>query len=136
MRIDESNFDTFDKVQKICGYNYNIMWTDSHNLKGYVDPDVMLDMMDDLMCEIDRLQEQLEKKSIDKLKREIEAKKDEIEEVEKINPNHGDLSFLYWQLHNLKEELWEAKKESANRKDEKDIEETMKKVLEEEIEIL
>jgi protein subunit release factor A len=135
MRIDDSNFETFDKVQKICGYNYDIVWTDSHNLKGHVDPDVMLDMIEDLICEIHRLQEQLEKKSIEKLKREIEAKKDEIEEVEKINPNHADLSFLYWQLHNLKEELWDAQREKANEKDEKEIKEVMNKINEE-IEVL
>lgn len=135
MRIDESNFETFDTVQKLCGYNYDIIWTDSHNLKGHVDPDVMLDMIEDLICEIHRLQEQLEKKSIDKLKREIEAKKKEIEEVEKINPNHADLSFLYWQLHNLKEELWDAQKEKTNEKDEKEIKEVMNKINEE-IEVL
>lgn len=135
MRIDDSNFETFDKVQKICGYNYDIVWTDSHNLKGHVDPDVMLDMIEDLICEIHRLQEQLEKKSIEKLKREIEAKKKEIEEVEKINPNHADLSFLYWQLHNLKEELWDAQKEKTNEKDEKEIKEVMNKINEE-IEVL
>ena len=135
MRIDDSNFETFDKVQKICGYNYDIVWTDSHNLKGHVDPDVMLDMIEDLICEIHRLQEQLEKKSIEKLKREIEAKKDEIKGVEKINPNHGDLSFLYWQLHNLKEELWDAQREKANEKDEKEIKEVMNKINEE-IEVL
>jgi protein subunit release factor A len=135
MRIDESNFETFDAVQKLCGYNYDIIWTDSHNLKGHVDPDVMLDMIEDLICEIHRLQEQLEKKNIDKLKREIEAKKKEIEEVEKINPNHADLSFLYWQLHNLKEELWDAQKEKTNEKDEKEIKEAMNKINEE-IEVL
>lgn len=135
MRIDESNFETFDKVQKICGYNYDIIWTDSHNLKGHIDPDVMLDMIEDLICEIHRLQEQLEKKSIEKLKREIEAKKKEIEEVEKINPNHADLSFLYWQLHNLKEELWDAQREKTNEKDEKEIKEVMNKINEE-IEVL
>jgi protein subunit release factor A len=135
MRIDESNFETFDTVQRLCGYNYDIVWTDSHNLKGHVDPDVMLDMIQDLICEIHRLQEQLEKKSIEKLKREIEAKKDEIEEVEKINPNHADLSFLYWQLHNLKEELWDAQREKTNEKDEKEIKEVMNKINEE-IEVL
>jgi protein subunit release factor A len=135
MRIDESNFETFDTVQRLCGYNYDIVWTDSHNLKGHVDPDVMLDMIEDLICEIHRLQEQLEKKSIEKLKREIEAKKDEIEEVEKINPNHADLSFLYWQLHNLKEELWDAQREKTNEKDEKEIQEVMNKINEE-IEVL
>lgn len=135
MRIDDSNFETFDTVQKLCGYNYDIVWTDSHDLKGHVDPDVMLDMIEDLICEIHRLQEQLEKKSIDKLKREIEAKKDEIKEVEKINPNHADLSFLYWQLHNLKEELWDAQREKTNEKDEKEIKEVMNKIKEE-IEVL
>lgn len=135
MRIDDSNFETFDTVQKLCGYNYDIIWTDSHNLKGNIDPDVMLDMIEDLICEIHRLQEQLEKKNIDKLKREIEAKKKEIEEVEKINPNHADLSFLYWQLHNLKEELWDAQREKVNEKDEKEIQEVMNKINEE-IEVL
>ena len=62
MRIDESNFNTFDEVQKICGYNYDIVWTDSHNLKGMVDTYTMLNMIDDLICEIHRLQEKEEDK--------------------------------------------------------------------------
>lgn len=62
MRIDESNFNTFDEVQKICGYNYDILWTDSHNLKGMVDTYTMLNMIDDLICEIHRLQEKIEDK--------------------------------------------------------------------------
>lgn len=135
MRIDESNFETFDKVQKICGYNYDIVWTDSHNLKGHVDPDVMLDMIEDLICEIHRLEEKLEGREIEKIEKEIEAKKDEIKGVEKINPNHGDLSFLYWQLHELKNELREAKSKITDYKAEKDIKDTMKKINEE-IEVL
>lgn len=60
MRIDESNFDVFDRVQNMCGYNYDIRWTDSHNLKGYIDPDVMLSMIEDLICEVDRRDETIE----------------------------------------------------------------------------
>jgi hypothetical protein len=60
MRIDESNFGTFDRVQELCGYNYDIRWTDSHNLKGYIDPDVMLSMIEDLICEVDRRDETIE----------------------------------------------------------------------------
>lgn len=60
MRIDESNFDVFDRVQNICGYNYDIAWTDSHNLKGMIHPDEMLSMIEDLICEIDRLEEKIE----------------------------------------------------------------------------
>lgn len=77
MRIDDSNFETFDKVQKRCGYNYDIIWTDSHNLKGYVDPYTMLNMMDDLLCEMGRIEEKQE--DIDDLKREIEHYKSELE---------------------------------------------------------
>ena len=60
MRVDESNFDIFDRVQNLCGYNYNIAWTDSHNLKGMIHPDEMLSMIEDLICEIDRLEEKIE----------------------------------------------------------------------------
>jgi hypothetical protein len=83
MRIDESNFGTFDRVQELCGYNYDIRWTDSHNLKGYIDPDVMLSMIEDLICEVDRRDETIE-----------DIKKDRAENYKQITPRemYGDIN--------------------------------------------
>ena len=83
MRIDESNFGTFDRVQNMCGYNYDIRWTDSHNLKGYIDPDVMLSMIEDLICEVDRRDETIE-----------DIKQDRNDNYRRITPKemYGDIN--------------------------------------------
>lgn len=83
MRIDESNFDVFYRVQNMCGYNYDIRWTDSHNLKGYIDPDVMLSMIEDLICEVDRRDETIE-----------DIKQDRNDNYRRITPRemYGDIN--------------------------------------------
>lgn len=87
MRVDESNFDIFDRVQNLCGYNYNIAWTDSHNLKGIIHPDEMLSMIEDLICEIDRLEEEKE-----------DLIKDRNENYRQITPKemYGDINDYYY----------------------------------------
>lgn len=48
-------------------------------------------------------------KKIEELERKIKCQKEMIEEIEKRNPNSGDLSFDYYQLYELKKELKEIK---------------------------
>lgn len=60
MKVDESNFETLDKVSKITGGEYEIKWFDAENLDGYIDEYTMLYMIEDLIYEIDRLQEEIE----------------------------------------------------------------------------
>ena len=60
MRVDESNFETLDKASKITGTDYEIKWFDAKDIDGYIDGDTMLCIIEDLMYEIDRLQEEIE----------------------------------------------------------------------------
>ena len=46
---------------------------------------------------------------IEELERKIKNKKELIEEIEKRNPNNENLSFDYYELHCLEEELEELK---------------------------
>ena len=59
MIVDESNFETLDKVSKITDTDYDIRWYDAENIKGYIDADEMLCMIDDLLYKIDSLQEKI-----------------------------------------------------------------------------
>lgn len=43
--------------------------------------------------------------SKENIKKEIDSLKEQIEVVEKRNSDNGNLSFLYWQLHELEKEL-------------------------------
>ncbi len=60
MRVGEDNYETLLRVSEITMTDYNIKWSDSHNLKGYIDPDDMLIMIEDLICEVGRLEEKIE----------------------------------------------------------------------------
>ena len=48
-------------------------------------------------------------KKIEELERKIKYQKKMIEDIERYNPNSGDLSFDYYQLHELEKELEEIK---------------------------
>ena len=58
MRIDESNYETFEKVNKITGTDYEIIWKDAENIEGVIDIDGLYAMIEDLICEVDRLEEE------------------------------------------------------------------------------
>jgi len=58
MRIDESNYETFERVKKITGTDYGIIWKDAENIEGVIDIDGLYAMIEDLICEVDRLNEE------------------------------------------------------------------------------
>lgn len=60
MRIDESNYKILDRVLHLTGTNYNIKWFDAENVNGYIDGDDLIEMIEDLIGEIDRLEEEKE----------------------------------------------------------------------------
>ena len=62
MRIDESNYEILERAGKITMSNYleAVNWTDAENIKGFIDPDELLNIIEDLMCEIHRLEEKIE----------------------------------------------------------------------------
>lgn len=60
MKVGEDNYEIFEKVSKMTMTNYEINWWDAENIKGYIDPDTMLYMIEDLICEVERLEEKIE----------------------------------------------------------------------------
>ena len=60
MRVGEDNYEIFERVSEITMTDYDIKWWDSHNIQGYIEPDSLLDMIEDLICEVDRLEEKIE----------------------------------------------------------------------------
>ena len=65
MKVNESNYDIFERVRKITLTNYEIIWKDAENIDGYIDPEGMLAMIEDLVCEVDRLKEEAEDRERD-----------------------------------------------------------------------
>lgn len=60
MKIDENIYDDLEKVSKITGVEYDIKWFDAENFDGYIENDEILTMMQDLLCEYNRLKEEME----------------------------------------------------------------------------
>lgn len=67
MRVDESNYETLEKASKITVTDYDIKWFDAENIDGYIDNDSIISMIEDLICEVGRLEER-----IDDLEQDIE----------------------------------------------------------------
>ena len=59
MKVDESNFDTLEKVTEITDTEYNIRWFDAENIDGYIECDDLYDMVYNLVSEVNHLKEQL-----------------------------------------------------------------------------
>jgi len=57
MIVDESNYETLDKVSKITLTDYEIRWFNAENIDGYIDSYALFSMVEDLLLEIDRLEE-------------------------------------------------------------------------------
>ncbi len=60
MEVDESNFKILDRASKITGTDYDIKWFNAEEIDGYIEEDNLISMIEDLICEVDRLQEELE----------------------------------------------------------------------------
>ena len=60
MRINVDNYETIDRAEKILFKDYKKMWFDAENIDGYIEENELLNIIDDLCDEIDRLQEQEE----------------------------------------------------------------------------
>lgn len=60
MKVDESNFKILDRVSKITGNDYDIKWFDAENIDGYVDIKNVVSMLEDLVGEVERLEEEKE----------------------------------------------------------------------------
>lgn len=60
MRIDESNYKIINRISQLIGTDYNIKWFDDNNVNGYINDDKVISMLEDLIGEIDKLEEEKE----------------------------------------------------------------------------
>lgn len=60
MKIDESDYRYIKRVQDITSTDYEIIWKDAENIDGYILPENLMSMIEDLLCEIDILEEKIE----------------------------------------------------------------------------
>lgn len=60
MKIDDSNYLTIKSVSDITLVDYEIKWYDAENNEGYIEEDSILAMLDDLMTEVHKKEEELE----------------------------------------------------------------------------
>ena len=77
MEITESNYNIFERAMEITGAEYNVMWTEAENLEGYMFDDSVLNIIEDLIMEVDRLKEANE---------DLIQDRDEHYELKKFNP--------------------------------------------------
>ena len=62
MKINVDNYELFKKVQNItCNKieNYGVIWKNKEELEGYVDSDGLLLMIEELIWEVDRLNDEI-----------------------------------------------------------------------------
>lgn len=60
MEIDETNYELIEKAIKISGMDYKINWFDAENIKGYMYQWDVTGIIEDLLGEISRLEEEIE----------------------------------------------------------------------------
>lgn len=60
MKIDESNYDVIRKAEDYTSTDYGIIWKDAENIDGVIPVENLLNIVEDLMCEIGCLNEKIE----------------------------------------------------------------------------
>ena len=60
MLVSEENYEIFEKVHNLNLNDYEIKWFNAENIDGYIEPNTMLDMIEDLLWEIDHWKEKYE----------------------------------------------------------------------------
>jgi hypothetical protein len=60
MRITQDEFDIISKASEITLEDYEIKWTDHDNLECYIDSEDLLVIIQDLICEIEHKEEEIE----------------------------------------------------------------------------
>lgn len=60
MKITQDEFDIISKASEITLTDYEIKWTDHDNLEGYIDSEDLLVIIQDLICEIEHKEEEIE----------------------------------------------------------------------------
>lgn len=60
MRVCEDNFSVLRRAEDLLKTDFSIQITNDDEIKGYIDEDDLIEMIDELCSEIDSLREQLE----------------------------------------------------------------------------
>lgn len=60
MRVNEDNFGILRRAEDLLGIDYEINITNDDECKGYIEDDNLIQMIDDLCMELDRLKEMLD----------------------------------------------------------------------------
>lgn len=85
MKVDETNFDILKRVSEITCTDYEIKWFDAKNVDGYIEENSLISMLEDLISEINRLEE-----NIEDIKKDIEDNYRPISAAEQIGYNEKD----------------------------------------------
>ena len=59
MKIGEAEYKIIKKASDINSVKYEIKWTDAEKLEGYIDPEELLSMVEDLVFEYEYKEEEL-----------------------------------------------------------------------------
>lgn len=60
MIVNESIYDILEKASNITLTNYDIKWFDAENISGYIKEENLIDIIEDLILEVNRLEEEIE----------------------------------------------------------------------------
>lgn len=60
MEVNETNFDVLQSASRLTGTDYEIIWKDAENIEGYITEDSLVSMLEDLVGEVERLEEEKE----------------------------------------------------------------------------
>lgn len=60
MIVNESIYDILEKASNITLTNYDIKWFDAENISGYIKEENLIDIIEDLIIEVNRLEEEIE----------------------------------------------------------------------------
>lgn len=59
MKVTEENYSILKKASDITNSEYEIKWTDAENIEGYVDPEELLSIIEDLTMAYEDTEEEL-----------------------------------------------------------------------------
>lgn len=60
MKINEAEFDIINKAQQLTFTEYDIKWFNKDLFEGYIEGDELISIIENLICEIEKLDEQID----------------------------------------------------------------------------
>lgn len=85
MIVNESIYDILEKASNITLTNYDIKWFDAENISGYIKEENLIDIIEDLIIEVNRLEEEIED-----IEEDIRDNYKRISNDEQIGISNGD----------------------------------------------